>query len=266
MVAAKGTPGAAPDLAASLTYNRLAVKIEALLPFRRPSSDVRVRLVCLPFAGGSAATYRGWREKLPADVDLCAVELAGRAGRFRETPVDDPDAVVTELVNALAALHDRPVVVFGHSLGALLGFALASREPRIRMLVASGAAGPHVPMRTTYADLPRAELVDELAKMGGTPPEVLADDELLDLYWPMLRADFRLAERLRMRRGAEVTCPITTIAASDDDGVTLDEARQWKDHTTGAFRFVETDGGHFFVSSRRDEVIAEVVRALDEVR
>lgn len=268
MVASEDTSSAAPDLAASLTYARRAVPIEALLPFRRPgpSSAVRVRLVCLPFAGGNAATYRGWREKLPADVELCAVELAGRGGRFRERPVDDPDAVVKELVDGLASLHDRPVVVFGHSLGAHLGFALARREPRIRMLVASGAAAPHSPVRTRFADLPRAALVAELAKMGGTPPEVLADEELLDLVLPMLRADFRLAEVLRAPQQAPITSPITVIAARDDDGVTIDEARGWKDHTTGAFRFVETDGGHFFVTSRRETVIAEVVRALDEIR
>lgn len=243
--------------------------IEALLPYYRPSTPsgsarVRARLVCLPFAGGNAAMYRTWKERLPADVELCAVELPGRGARFAEAPVDDPVAMVTELARGLAPLHDRPMVVFGHSLGARLGFALARHEPRIRMLVASGAAAPRIttPRR---AELPRRELVAELTKMGGTPPEVLAHEELLDLFLPVLRADFRLAERLTAPPDAAVACPITAIAARDDRGVALDDARLWGDHTTGAFRFVETDGGHFFLTSRRDLVIAEVLRAMGEV-
>ena len=90
----------------------MASSTRAALPFRtdRPSADVR--LFCLPFAGGSAATYRTWGSQLPSRIDVCPVELPGRGTRFAEPPMRDFAALVDHLAEALEPLFDRPVAFF----------------------------------------------------------------------------------------------------------------------------------------------------------
>ncbi len=51
-----------------------------ILPFR-PVPRPRVRLFCLPFAGGSAGVYRAWADHLPLDVEVLGVQLPGRVRR-----------------------------------------------------------------------------------------------------------------------------------------------------------------------------------------
>jgi hypothetical protein len=45
----------------------------------RPYSDVR--LVCLPYAGGTAAAYRRWSAELPSTIEVLAVEYPGHGPR-----------------------------------------------------------------------------------------------------------------------------------------------------------------------------------------
>ena len=100
-------------------------------PTPRPAA--RLRLICLPFAGGGAAAYRPWLKHLPSDIEMCLVQLPGRETRMRETPYTRLDELVTDLVPALEPFLDRPYALFGHSMGALTAYELTRRlkqDPR----------------------------------------------------------------------------------------------------------------------------------------
>jgi len=55
--------------------------LEIWFPFRRPNPAARVRLLCLPFAGGGASSYRIWPNYLPLTVEVCAAQPPGGPGR-----------------------------------------------------------------------------------------------------------------------------------------------------------------------------------------
>ena len=40
----------------------------------QPKRAPAARLICLPYAGGSAATYVPWAKSLPAEVELIALQ------------------------------------------------------------------------------------------------------------------------------------------------------------------------------------------------
>src|SRR5437879_2521509 len=89
----------------------------------RPTPRPRLRLFCIPHSGGSAAAYRAWPASLPADIEVCAIQLPGRAERLREPPLDRVDAMVRGIVEAVKPLlSEAPFAIFGHSLGGLLAF------------------------------------------------------------------------------------------------------------------------------------------------
>lgn len=238
-------------------------ELAALLPYRRPLPDARARLLCFAFAGGAAVTYRTWNEVFAPSVEVCAIELPGHGQRFREPPISDIHALIDRLAAALAPLLDRPIVCFGHSLGARVAYWLALREPRVIGLIASASPAAHLTVAKRRADLSRPALIAELHAMGGTSKEVLDTDDLMTMFLPAIRADFRLLEQGVAPASSKLACPITVLAARDDLEVSFERATAWSDRTDGEVRVVELQGGHFFLQSRRDAVIAEVRAAID---
>src|SRR5947209_1163476 len=143
---------------------------ETWLPFRRPNPAARVRLVCLPFAGGGASTFRIWPNHLPLTVEVCAVQPPGRETRFSEPAFRWLPAYVSGLADVLGQLPGLPLAVYGHSMGALVGFELA-RELRRRgrsqpaRLIVGGRAAPDTPPRLKpLHTMPDAEFRAELRK------------------------------------------------------------------------------------------------------
>jgi medium-chain acyl-[acyl-carrier-protein] hydrolase len=235
----------------------------------RPRPAARLRLVCLPWAGGGASGYRDWPAHLPDDVEVVAVQLPGRESRLVEPPVSSMELLVARLAAGLVGQLDRPFALFGHSMGALIAFELAGRlrsmgrEPE-RLLV-SGARAPHLPSRRTRDrhTLPDREFVSTVRELGGMPPEVLGSPDLLDLVLPALRADFALVETYTHRAGPVLHCPISAFGGVDDDDVAPGDLRAWSRHTTGPSRSHLLPGGHFFVNSSRGALLRIVATEVD---
>ena len=94
------------------------------LLMHRPRREARVRLLCLPYAGGGASAFRHWPDALTSSIEVCPVQLPGRENRFVEAPFTRAEAVVEAMAPALRPVLDRPYALFGHSMGAMLGFEL----------------------------------------------------------------------------------------------------------------------------------------------
>ena len=109
-----------------------------------------VRLFCLPFAGGSAAAYAPWQAAINPRFEVVPVQLPGHGGRIREAPLQTMTAMAAALADAMAPRLDRPYAVFGHSMGALLGFETLRRlrargGPAPVALCVSARRAPHLP-------------------------------------------------------------------------------------------------------------------------
>src|SRR5262249_38813267 len=152
------------------------------LPTRRPRPGARVRLFCLPYAGGGASMYRGFHDALPADIEVCAVQLPGRETRLREPPVADLAKLVPMVADGLGPHLGSRFALFGHSMGATLAFELA-RELRRRgagtpvHLFASACPAPHIADTDDTHTLPDEAMIEQLRALGGMSPEVLAHRE-----------------------------------------------------------------------------------------
>lgn len=228
----------------------------------KPSGMARLSLVCFPYAGGGVGAWLPWRKLLPADVDLYAVQLPGRGARMMEAPLRHMDAMIPHLANATASLG--PCVFFGHSMGAFLAYETArmlkstGRDMPLKLIV-SGQRAPHLPDSGRHVhDLPQAEFVEELRSRGGTPDDVLQDKELMELLAPMLRADFELCERYASPLRLPLDIPLTAFGGKQDERAGHAKLDAWKEHTTEVFRHREFEGGHFFVHTAEQAVLAAI--------
>ncbi len=229
----------------------------------------RVRLFCLPYAGGGALAYRTWVQELPETIDVCPIQLPGREQRLREQPYTRVEPLTEALVGALAPeLEDLPFALFGHSMGALIAYEVAHRLRSerglapVRLLV-SGRSAPHLfTDEKNYHRLPDAELKQVLRNMEGTPQEILDHDELMELMLPIIRADFKLTETYSPRQHPPLDCPIDAFGGLTDPEVDRQELEGWSELTAGPFRLRMFRGGHFFIHSERASLLAAVRESL----
>jgi medium-chain acyl-[acyl-carrier-protein] hydrolase len=235
----------------------------------RPDPAARLRLVCLAHAGGGGSVLRPWSVRMPAGVELCAVQLPGREARFGEPAITRMRPLVAALAEGLAPELDRPFALFGHSLGALLAYELArclrdTDRPGPVHLFASGSAAPHArPPRTPVHALPEAEFIAELRRRGGTPPAVLEHAELMQLLLPTLRADFAVSDTYEFTPGPPLACPVTAFGGAEDASVAPPEVERWREVTSGPFAGRVLPGGHFFpYGPSQAALLEEVGRAL----
>ena len=213
-----------------------------------------MRLICFPYAGGSAAVYRGLQALLPG-IEVRRHELAGRGSRLSEPAIRDMPTLIDALLRDLDNCFDRPFALLGHSMGAAIAVELALRlpaqaQPNLRHLFVSGRAAPgkERPVRRMQALDDRAFL-DALHEMGGTPKPVLDNNELMALLMPALRADFTMIENYRPVPGRRLTVDITAFAGRADEQVPVDSVAGWGAETTGQFDFHVIEGDHFFMRS-----------------
>ncbi len=235
----------------------------------RPRPAARLRLFCFSCAGGSAQVFVPWADGLPPTVEVCPVELPGHGRRFTETPFRRLPDLVEGLVKGLGVYLDRPFALFGHSLGALVAFELArglrrlGRELPVQLFVSAYQA-PHLdnPEATTYK-LPDRALVAKIQRLGGTPPQVLQEPELIDLILPVLRADFELLGTYRYGAEPALDCPIGAFGGLSDRIANRERLAAWQNHTSTDFTLQMFPGDHFFLQSVQPLFLGVLNRALD---
>jgi medium-chain acyl-[acyl-carrier-protein] hydrolase len=237
-------------------------------PWRRLNPNAVVRLFCLPYAGGASTIFRPWVARLSPEVDVCPIEMPGHGTRFREPLLDELPMLVRSLVDALCAEFREPFALFGHSMGALVAFELA-RLVRATMdtlpvhIFVSGAHAPQAHRRLgSTTDLDDASLMRRLRRYGGTPAEVLNAADLMHLFLPVVRADFRMLERYVFAAGEPLACPITAFGGMNDDLVGVDALNGWAVHTTCTFERIVVPGSHFFIHDAHSPLPSALSRTL----
>jgi medium-chain acyl-[acyl-carrier-protein] hydrolase len=236
--------------------------------FPRPNPRARLRLFCFPYAGGSSLTYRKWPDGLPADVEVCPVQLPGRGNRLREPAYTQLPPLIETLSVALSPYFDVPFAFFGHSMGATIGFELArqlrsARAPEPFHLFVSGRRAPQCPETDPPSyELPEPLFIEELRRLDGTPQEVLEHPELMQFLLPLLRADFQLIQTYAYDPGPPLSCPITAFGGDRDPDAGRDLLEPWREQTTSDFSLQMFPGGHFFLHASGPLLLQSIARKL----
>jgi pyochelin biosynthesis protein PchC len=240
--------------------NRAATWLRCLTEPEFPTAT----LVCFPHSGGGFGSYAPWVRAMRPDVRLLAVQYPGRGDRLGE----DPAAGVREMALSVAAELGSAgfaCALFGHSLGALVAYetAVALRDrgiPPTRLFV-SGAVPPQ---RAAGRQPMRGEdLWATVCGLGGVPPEVAADDELVALLLPALRADVAAHESYRPRADIDpLSCPVRCYHGLDDPLVDADLLAGWAEISTGEFTAHTRPGAHFHPFDDPDGLVNDILAAI----
>jgi medium-chain acyl-[acyl-carrier-protein] hydrolase len=239
----------------------------------RPRPGARLRLFCFPYAGGGSSIFRRWQSHLPETVELCFAQFPGRETRMREPPVADMATIVDELAREIKPWLDLPYAFFGHSMGALVAFELARRlrdeaGAELTHLFLSGRRAPQLAVteRTIY-NLPEPEFIEEVARLNGTPREVLEHPELMEIVLGLLRADFAVCQTYRYAPAPPLRCRITALGGLQDDWADRESLAAWRAQTTASFTLRMLPGDHFYLNQSSEQLLRilehELVKSME---
>ena len=235
-----------------------------------PRPEASLRLFCFHFAGGDASLFRLWASRLPPSIEVCPIELPGRATRRDEPPITRFPELLEQLARRVRPfLNHAPSAFFGHSFGGILAFELARwlrREgaPSPVRLFLSACPALHVRTQPapSISHLSDAEFLAEISTRFGAPREVLETPEVRDTVLPALRADLLVAESYRYAPEPPLDVPISSFGAWEDPEVSSEEAAAWRQQTTSDFRLRMLPGNHFFLAAERQRLPQAILEDL----
>lgn len=231
--------------------------------------EAKIRLIAFHHSGGAASTYFPWVKDLSSSIELMAIQLPGREGRFHEPLINRIEEITYNLSKEFLHYTDKPFFIFGHSLGALLGFEFAKSVQETyttvpHHIIVSATKAPHLPLRRNeLSQLDTPNLKAELSSYGGVANEIINDEELFNLFSPILRSDFSIYENYRYIETQSLLCNMLALSGAADHSVQEEEILAWSQHIKGHFKHISFSGDHFFLK-RHQKKILEIINYIGE--
>ncbi|MBD2568834.1 thioesterase II family protein [Anabaena lutea] len=235
----------------------------------QPNPQAKIRLFCLPYAGGSAMVFRNWADDLPSTIEVCPLELPGRGRQMNLPPYTKMQPLVREIAQNLIPYLDKPFAIFGHSMGGLVSFELTRllrsdyNLTPIHLFISARNAPQVPPTKRPIYNLPDAEFWQEIRNFNGTPDDVIENQDIIQLFLPILRADFTVLDTYIYTNQLPLDCPISVFGGLQDKEFTDYELEAWKEQTSAAFSLQMLAGNHFFIRSNQNLLLRSISQQLE---
>ncbi len=231
----------------------------------------KVKLFCLPYAGGSAAIYYRWKKYLDSNIEVVPVEIAGRGRRMSESFYDSMLNAVDDVFNIIKPIiRNCDYAFYGHSMGTIIAFELCRKimgenERQPLHLFVSGRYPPSTRREEKYLSrLPDNVFLEEICKLGGTSTELVVNKELCEIFVPILKADYRIIEEYKyINSDKKFNYGITVFNGKGDSEVSYDEVKEWGQHTLLQNPIHEFEGNHFFINDKIVEITKIINSTID---
>lgn len=218
-------------------------------------------LFCLPYAGGSEAIYYKWRRYLHPLIELYPVQLKGRGKRYDESLYDTFEEAVDDIfINIKDKISTEDYAIYGHSMGSLLAYELYYKIKMEKLKIPkhiffSGYRAPSIIKKEEKIYmLPDYEFLQKIIELGGTPQELVNNNELLKMFLPIIRSDFKILDNYNFKkRDAKILCDVSVINGKQDS-INLQEILAWKNHVCKGFRVYNLEGNHFFINDNIEKI------------
>jgi medium-chain acyl-[acyl-carrier-protein] hydrolase len=234
----------------------------------KPNSRADIRLFCFPYAGSGTLAYRRWIDDLSEKIELCMIRLPGRESRLNEPPFIELTPLVEYIAESIVTYLNKPFAFWGHSMGGLIAFELSRTLRRKRQaqpyhLFISGRGAPQLPRQgSTIHNLPLNQFIDKVRSLNGIPEKMWNYPEMIEMFIPILRADFAVCETYLYIDEPPLDSPITALGGLQDQTTSLKSLEAWKEQTSSSFTVEMFPGDHFYIHKLQKSVLHLISQSL----
>lgn len=226
---------------------------------------MKEKIFCFPHAGGSSTLYERNLQGLMEDFDIIPIDYAGHGTKFGMPLNETMESLLKEVYGEITAKlsKNESYCLFGYSLGSIIAYEIACllREngykiPRMMFLCSMEA--PHeIPKEEWYHTLSDDEFVKEMLDKGGIDAELVSDPLMMEIFMPMIRADFKLNELYKVKEREILDTKALVMYSSED--ISDEKIHDW-DKFIADVEYICYPGGHFFIYQNSLEVVKEVLK------
>ncbi|MEU9890341.1 thioesterase domain-containing protein [Sphaerisporangium sp. NPDC051011] len=185
-------------------------------------------LLCLPYSGVGATSYRRWPRKI-GGMTVCALQPPGRENRLREPGPRTHGEFAESLAGFVGELGGRPFAFFGHCGAVPYALEttryLAEHAGSLPLwIIASSWGAPDAGLygRLNFVDLDAHDFVQEIVSMARQMGSTLLP-EMASMGAELLRHDQVVQRAYRYPPGHEIEVPVTVVGWTEDTIVPLEE-------------------------------------------
>jgi len=232
-------------------------------------SSSKIKIIALPFSGGNIYSYDVFRKNISDNFDWITYELPGRGNRISEDFLLDVNSVVDDILEKMSSTIGKfNYVIYGHSLGALLGYELAKKIETLNLpaplfLFFTGRGSPAISDRERITDLPEEQFWTRVSEMGGTSSAILESEELKLFLAPILRSDFKISENYSYKQMSKpLSTPVFIGIGNEeligDEKIKWEHLLKWQETTSKDFSVDFYKGDHFFIFKHSNQIIKKI--------
>lgn len=224
----------------------------------------------IPFGGGSELSYAPYTKFFDKkNIKQINLSYPGRGKRIKENLIYDYQDLTDDIFNQINnhlknSKKNKEYAIFGHSLGGIITYTVTNEiirqelQPPKRLFISGRKAPTILKDKSEFiSDLPSETFWKEIIQLGGTNQDFLKEEELKFFFEPILRADMKVVESFEYTSKPQLNIPLTVLYGNKDD-MELEDLRAWQDMTTSCFELIEFHGDHFFIFSRKEEVLNSI--------
>jgi len=215
-----------------------------------------MKVIAFPYAGGNQYSFSTFFSK---NINIEVVEYPGRGQKSNISAITNIDSLIEVLSFEIFKniLLCNQYVIYGHSMGALIGYLICKEIERLGVkkplkLIVSGKKAPKFKTEKVFHVLQDNKFLNKVVGLGGIPIEIFNYPEFMDYYIPILKSDFECVEKYEYdSETSKLTIPIDVFYGSEED-ITEEEAQAWQEETTGKVTVTKLIGNHFFIFEYKD--------------
>ena len=115
-----------------------------------------------------------------------------------------------------------------------------------------------------YYQLNDNEFLKYLRSLGGIPDEILYNEELCEIFLPILRSDMMAVNTAELvTDGRLIPVNISVLYGSNDNSVDKSVMDKWKETSSKQCEFLEFVGNHFFINQYEKEILELIEKRLE---
>ncbi len=232
----------------------------------------KMKIFCLPYAGGTKNVYREWVDKYADLVEIIPLEYSGHASRFDEELFTSADDMADDISTLIIAEKPTNYAIYGHSMGSLISLLTTVRlEERYqyapKAVIIGGTRPPHLSYKDVQiGHLPKNEFIQKIFDMGQMDSEIMEEPELIDILYEIISADIMIGENYTgFSELPKIKADLFVMTGLQDDEAPQEDMEEWKDYSDGKFELKTFNSEHFFPFNCPEfhDYFAELIRKLN---
>lgn len=229
-----------------------------------PKPLAKFRLLCIPHAGGSASSYQKLSKLIGENIEVLSIQLPGREDRFKEENIEEMSILVSCIYKSIEPYLDKPFAIFGHSMGAYIGYELTKLLFRFNkmsplMLYISAASSPNTPKIKKLHHLSDELLLKELKIYNRTPDFLLHDEKGISYFLSYIRSDFKIVDDYSCYDYKSINSPISVFVGNSD--LIVCNYNNWTNYTHKDTYVFPFNGDHFYLQEEENlNMIIKIIK------